>query len=78
VTNVSLPEAQARLGELIDRVEAGETIGIEREGRVVALIERSAPAHTEPVDVDALARGASTLAFDPVDSVEAMRSHARF
>jgi prevent-host-death family protein len=32
-SSVALSEAQARLGELLDRAESGEEIVIEREGR---------------------------------------------
>lgn len=33
---ISLADAKARLGELVDRVEAGESIDITRHGRPVA------------------------------------------
>jgi prevent-host-death family protein len=37
-SSVALSEAQAHLPELLDRVERGEEIVIEREGRAVAKV----------------------------------------
>jgi prevent-host-death family protein len=56
----SLADAKARLSELVDRVEAGETVEITRRGKLVA---RLAPAarKLEKVDVDALERLAARL-----------------
>jgi len=34
--NVSLKDAETRLGELVERVEAGESIWITRDGKAVA------------------------------------------
>jgi prevent-host-death family protein len=51
----SLADAKARLSELIDRVEAGETVEITRRGKIVARVVP--PAGTlKPIDWDALAR----------------------
>jgi prevent-host-death family protein len=51
----SLADAKARLSELVDKVEAGETVEITRRGKIVA---RVVPAARRPakVDVDALRR----------------------
>lgn len=45
----SLADAKARLSELVDRVEAGETVEITRRGRTVA---RVVPAQKAPKAVD--------------------------
>lgn len=58
----TLPDAEARLSELIDRVGSGETVAITRRGKLVARIE---PAkRRQPVDVDALRAATANLAFD--------------
>lgn len=51
----SLADAKARLSELIDKVEAGETVEITRRGKTVAKVvppERK----RQPIDWDALER----------------------
>ena len=45
----SLADAKARLSELVDRVEAGESVEITRRGRTVA---RVVPAETAPKPID--------------------------
>jgi prevent-host-death family protein len=50
---VTLADAKARLSELVDRVEAGESIEITRRGRPVALLTKVA-APRERVDAAAL------------------------
>ena len=56
----SLADAKAHLSELVDRVEAGETVEITRRGKLVARL--SAPEKKlKPVDVDALERLAASL-----------------
>ncbi len=49
----NLKDAKARLSELIDRAQAGETVTISRRGQVVAQLTASPPAR-RPVDVNAL------------------------
>ena len=51
----SLADAKARLSELIDRVEAGETVEITRRGKPVARLI-SADRKLKPIDWDALER----------------------
>jgi prevent-host-death family protein len=45
----SLADAKARLSELVDRVEAGESVEITRRGRTVA---RVVPAEKAPNPID--------------------------
>lgn len=41
--NISLAEAKAHLSELIDRVEAGDTVSITRRGKEVARLTAADP-----------------------------------
>ena len=62
----SVADAKARLSELIDRAEAGETVSITRRGKPVArLVAEMAPR--KPIDVEAMqrARALSTPYVDP-------------
>lgn len=62
----SIADAKARLSELIDRAEAGETVSITRRGKPVArLVAEVAPI--KPIDVEAMrrARALSTPYVDP-------------
>lgn len=52
---VAVADAKARLSELIDRVEAGETVSITRRGKPAArLVAETSPR--KPVDVEAMRR----------------------
>jgi prevent-host-death family protein len=51
----SLADAKARLSELVDRVEAGETVEITRRGRIVARVVPASKA-PKPIDWAALER----------------------
>ncbi len=51
----SLADAKARLSELIDKVEAGETVEITRRGKPVANVVPARPP-LQPIDWDALKR----------------------
>lgn len=57
---VKLAEAKAHLSELVERVEAGETIEITRRGKKVARLIR-AQAPRRPVDVASLDEFAATM-----------------
>ena len=52
---VNLAEAKAHLSELVDRVEAGETVDILRRGKPAARLSPPVKAR-QKVDADALAR----------------------
>ncbi len=51
----SLADAKARLSELIDKVEAGETVEITRRGKTVAKVV-PAEKRLKPIDWDSLRR----------------------
>lgn len=71
-STTNLKEAKARLSELVDRAQAGETITISRRGRVVAQIMAS-PATRKRVDVQALRAVTQRLAHSEEGSGELMR-----
>lgn len=76
----SLADAKARLSELIDRVEAGDTVEITRRGKPVA---RLTPPERklQKVDVEALERLASRLPLQKQGAgefVRAMRDSDRY
>jgi prevent-host-death family protein len=62
--SISLTEAKAHLSELLDRVEAGESIEITRKGKTVA---RLTPPSTprKPIDFAALKAFTDTLPPSP-------------
>lgn len=49
----NLKDAKARLSELVDRAQAGETVTISRRGQVVAQLTAS-PSARRAIDVEAL------------------------
>ncbi len=77
---ISLAEAKARLSELVDRVEAGDSIDITRRGRPVA---RLTTVSKPPKPIDAAALRALTASMKPasqdaVDLVRSMRNTDRY
>ncbi len=77
---ISLAEAKAHLSELLDRVEAGETIEITRRGKAVAKLSPMALPRRK-VDVARLARltdGMPDQAQDAAALVRAMRDGDRY
>lgn len=77
---VSLADAKARLSELIDRVEAGETIDITRRGKPVARLV-AAEAPRKPIDVAALRALTATMPLQTEsagDFVRRMRDEDRY
>lgn len=77
---INLADAKAHLSELVDRVEAGDSIDITRRGKPVARLT----AVTRPrksVDVDLLQALTATLpaqAEDAADLVRSMRDGDRY
>jgi len=76
----SLADAKAHLSELIDRVEAGETVEITRRGKLVAkLTPPSKPL--QKLDIDALRRltaGHTRQEQSAGEFVRAMRDSDRY
>ncbi|WP_084582071.1 type II toxin-antitoxin system Phd/YefM family antitoxin [Sphingomonas azotifigens] len=80
MATISLAEAKARLSELIDRVEAGESVEITRRGKPVARIS-AIPAPRQRVDIAALEALAAAMPPQPqsaADLVRSMRDDARY
>ncbi|HEX8302407.1 type II toxin-antitoxin system prevent-host-death family antitoxin [Sphingomonas sp.] len=59
---INLADAKARLSEIVDRVEAGESIEIVRRGRPVARLTPANP-QKRPVDVAALRLAANKTPY---------------
>jgi len=77
---ISLAEAKARLSELIDRVEAGDSIEITRRGKAVA---RLTAVHPPRKRIDKKRLEALTASMSPADEgaadfVRAMRDSDRY
>jgi len=80
VNAINLADAKAHLSELVDRVEAGDSIGITRRGKLVARLT-TACRPRKPINVDALR--ALSAAMPPQDQsaealVRAMREGDRY
>jgi len=70
---VSLADAKAQLSELVDRVEAGESIGITRRGKPVARLT-AADSPRQRVDVGRLRALTETMPPADQDAAELVRS----
>ena len=70
---ISLAEAKAHLSELVDRVEAGETIDITRRGKAVARLTAVAPPR-KPVDVRLLRALTASMPPQPDGAAGLVRS----
>lgn len=77
---ISLADAKARLSELVDRVEAGESIDITRRGRPVARLTAIAKPR-QRIDAALLAALTATMpaqSQSAADLVRAMRDGDRY
>lgn len=80
MTTVSLADAKAHLSELIDRVEAGDTIEITRRGKTVARLT-GAEKPPKPIDFTALRTLTDSMSLQQEsagDFVRAMRDSDRY
>lgn len=86
---IRLGEDRWELDDLVGRVEAGETIDIMREGRLVAKVVPAEPSEGERVaphpswkeagvDWEEIRRFRESLPYDPTNSVVDMRKQARY
>lgn len=89
---IRLDEHEFELSGALDRVEAGATVEITREGRPIAMLAPvvaeapSQDADLSPreqwkaagIDWEEIGRFAATLPYDPTNSVEEMRREARY
>jgi len=76
----SLAHAKAHLSELIDRVEAGDTIAITRRGKTVARLTAAVPAREvfDFAELRALTEGMTAPAGEPGDFIRAFRDANRY
>jgi prevent-host-death family protein len=80
VAHINLADAKAKLSQLLDQVEAGETIDIKRHGKPIArLVPATAPR--KPIDIDALRKltdGSPIQSQSAGEFVRAMRDSDRY
>ena len=70
----SLADAKARLSELIDKVEAGETVEITKRGKPVAKVVPAAKSKKlKPIDFEALERLRARLPWQEKSAAELIR-----
>lgn len=79
---INLADAKARLSEIVDRVEAGESIEITRRGKPAARLVPPAPERVwKPIDVDMLERLQAKIPMQKESAgefIRRMRDDARY
>jgi prevent-host-death family protein len=77
---ISLAEAKAHLSELVDRVEAGDSIAITRRGRPVARLTAAARPRQriDAIQLKALTAGMTPQPHAAADVVRSMRDDDRY
>lgn len=80
MTLIKLADAKAHLSELIDRVQAGETVNITRYGKVVAQLTSAKPER-KPINVAELKALTDAQPYQnesAADLVRRMRDESRY
>lgn len=79
---INLADAKARFSEIVDRVEAGESIEIVRRGKPAArLVPTDRQREWKPIDVDMLQRLQATMPMQKEsagDFIRRLRDDARY
>ncbi len=70
---INLADAKAHLSELLDRVEAGDSVEITRRGKPVARLIRSSTPRKR-IDVTALQALTATMPLQVPDAADVVRS----
>ncbi|MGK6355263.1 type II toxin-antitoxin system Phd/YefM family antitoxin [Sphingomonas sp. DT-207] len=71
---INLADAKARLSEIVDRVEAGESIEITRRGKPAArLVPPKKQRELRPVDVEALRKLRETMPYQQESAADLVR-----
>ena len=73
MSRISFADAKAHLSELVDRVEAGESIEITRRGKSVARLT-PVPSPRKPIDVAQLRAFTASMPFQTTGAEELVRS----
>jgi len=74
MTRINLADAKARLSEIVDRAEAGESIEITRRGKPVAKIgPTEKKRELKPVDVEALRKVRETMPYQQESGADIIR-----
>ena len=70
---INLADAKTHLSELVDRVEAGDSIDITRRGKPVARLT-SIATKRKPIDIGGLSALTATMLRQPESAAEVVRS----
>ncbi len=71
---INLADAKARLSEIVDRVEAGESIEIVRRGKPAAqLVPPNKRRELKPIDLEALRKLRATMPYQQESAAELIR-----
>ncbi len=71
---INLADAKARLSEIVDRVEAGESIEITRRGKTAArLLPPEKKRELKPIDFEGLRKLRETIPYQQESGAEVIR-----
>ena len=70
---ITLDDARAHLNEIIDRVEAGETVEITREGKLAARLVPATSTPKRKVDIEALQSLDKIIPYQQESSADLVR-----
>ena len=72
--SINLADAKARLSEIVDRAEAGESIDITRRGKLAArIVPPGAEAPRKPLDFEALRALRASLPYQEQSAADLIR-----
>ena len=75
--SINLADAKARLSEIVDRAEAGESIDITRRGKLAArIVSPAAEAPRKPLDFEALRASLPYQEQSAADLIRQMRDES--
>jgi prevent-host-death family protein len=70
---INLADAKARLSEIVDRVEAGESIEIVRRGKPAARLVPTKQRELKPIDVEALRKLRASMPYQEESAADLIR-----
>lgn len=72
--SINLADAKARLSEIVDRAEAGESIDITRRGKLAArIVPPGNDTPRQPIDLEALRAFRSTMPYQEESAADLIR-----